>query len=513
MLDRVLCRDLRLPIVVLATSLITPFTLAAQERDKPTEKGARSTENQAAIFDRLDQNKDGVLVATEVPEAQAKAFARLIRIGDRNKDGRLTRQEFLSSLDSNSDRPEAKDRPAQSQRPRRRPGTPEAGRGSDPVQVFTRLDRNKDGKLTLEEFPEGVRQRIAGLLKESGKKSYNREEFARLFRSRSDGNKSKKSSKTKKSNKSSTSRKRLEIRKGTETRKRPESPRGKTADNDRSRREQFFNRLDRNKDGKLTAEEFPEASRRLFTFLAQRLEKKPGDSITKSEFIEALPRERAASTRPDQPRTERPRPGQPSERPRPDGPRESGRGPAIFRLIDLNRDGRVSRNELAKAVEQFSRLDTNGDGQLDPREFFGGRGPGDRSGSRPGSRAGSRPDARPEGRPSARPQRPDRPESTRGSDRPAAARPRATTSADTRLFKRLDRDQDGVIEASEIPNLLRERLKRVDSNGDGNITPEEFSRGLKAGNQQLRERPPLPSRRPTSDRPGSQPRERPGDGN
>jgi hypothetical protein len=69
-----------------------------------------------------------------------------------------------------------------------------------------------------------------------------------------------------------------------------------------------------------------------------------------------------------------------------------------------------------------------------------------------------------------------------------------------------------VIEASEVPTLLRERLKRVDSNGDGKITPEEFSRGLKAGNQQLRERPPLPSRRPTRERPRAEPREQPRDG-
>jgi len=506
MLDRVLCRNRRLLIVLLAASLIAPVSLSAQERDKaadkPTEKGARksaqSTASQTAIFDRLDRNKDGVLVATEVPAAQAKAFARMIRIGDRNKDGRLTRQEFLSSLDSDSDRPAAKDRPATSDRPRRRPGTPSAGRGSDPAQVFTRFDRNKDGKLTLEEFPEGIRQRIAGLFKESGKKSFNREEFAKLFRSRTDGNKGNKSSK------GSTSRKRPATRKGSETRKRPESPRGETAANDRSRREQFFNRLDRNQDGKLTEQEFPEASRRLFTFLARRLEKKPGDSISKAEFIEALPSERTATARPEQRRTERPRPGQPDQRPRPDGPRESGRGPAIFRLLDLNRDGRVSREELAKAVEQFSKLDANGDGQLEPREFFGGRGPGDRSGSRPGSRPdarpGQRPEGRPEGRPSALPQRPDR---------PAASRPQGAASPDTRLFNRLDRDQDGVIEASEVPTLLRERLKRVDSNGDGKITPEEFSRGLKAGNQQLRERPPLPSRRPTRERPRAEPREQP----
>jgi Ca2+-binding EF-hand superfamily protein len=37
--------------------------------------------------------------------------------------------------------------------------------------------------------------------------------------------------------------------------------------------------------------------------------------------------------------------------------------------------------------------------------------------------------------------------------------------------------------------LLRERLKRLDTDGDGRISPDEFRAGLKAKTQQLRQRP------------------------
>jgi caffeoyl-CoA O-methyltransferase len=62
------------------------------------------------------------------------------------------------------------------------------------------------------------------------------------------------------------------------------------------------------------------------------------------------------------------------------GPR--GGGPPsspVVNALDLNSDGRVDADELAKASTSLKKLDTNNDGQLSPEELrpqFAGRGPG-----------------------------------------------------------------------------------------------------------------------------------------
>ncbi|MEE3284157.1 MAG: hypothetical protein VX311_06205 [Planctomycetota bacterium] len=473
MLIRPLHSDRRL-LLVLLTVMTTPLFLTAQDQkpaaktpartDQPkSQDQAKPSANPATLFDQLDKNKDGVLAAEEIPAAQAKAFDRLIRIGDRNKDGRLTRQEFLSSL-----QPE---QPVTPSRSRTRQGRSASRTSPAPSQSFVRLDKNKDGKLSVGEFPQGVRERIAGYLKQIGKDSLNREDYAKMYQSRP----------VRSQPKSSKSR--------------SQPPRNDQPVNDQARRAQFFDRLDRDKDGMLTEKEFPENSRGLFTFLARRLKKKPGESISRKEYLESLPSQR---------------PEQPEQRPRPEGAREARTAPGIFRALDLDGDSRISREELTKAVSKFEQLDTNRDGQLDLREFFGSRSgsrTGSRSGSRTGSRPGSqpgtatRPEQRPDTPPGTRPQRPARPQS--------AQKKSAPQQPGGRLFQRLDRNGNGQLESSEVPALLRERLTRLDTNKDTKISPEEFQRGLQAGNQRLRERPPESPRL----RPGAGSKKRVGDEN
>ena len=463
MLDRLLRCDRRL----LTALLVIPLSLSAdaQERNpaaagirKDSEKPARPSDNRASLFDQLDQNKDGVLVVDELTEDQAKAFGRLLRIADRNKDGRLTRPEFLSYLEA--------DRPAPADGPGRREPRPQRRVNAAPDGAFERFDRNKDGKLVPEEFPEPARERITSYLKQLGKDGLSREDFAAMYRGR-------------------------QVSRGQENRNRPGDRGQRERANEQARREQFFDRLDRDKDGTLTEKEFPEGSRGLFTFLARRLEKRPGESISKQEFLASMPSGPANQRRPE-PNA----PGQPGDQPRRGGPPGTERGPLLIRVLDLNRDGRLSREEFARAAEQFEQLDSNSDGQLDPRELFGGSRSGSRSGTRPGSRSGGRPapgpDARPDSRPGdrpnarpgTRPRRPRRPESAQPADAPnnQKASPRG------RLFGRLDRNSDGVIQAEEIPASLRDRLKTFDADGDGNLSPTEFSRGL-------RQQPPVPTER------------------
>ncbi len=454
MLDQLPRCDRRLLTALLVLSL--SIAANAQDRDPATAgtrkapaKPTKPADNFASIFDQLDQNKDGVLVIDELTEDQAKSFGRLLRVADGNNDKRLTRQEFLSYLQPG---------------PAGQPETAQQRRvNTVPQGAFERFDRNRDGKLTPEEFPEQTRPRITSYLKQLGKDGLSREDFAAMYR-------------------------RQQVTRGQENRGRPGDRGQRERASEQARREQFFDRLDRDKDGKLTAEEFPENSRGLFTFLARRLEKKEGESITKQEFLASMP------SRPTNQRRPQPaEPGRPGDQPRRGGSPESGRGPLLIRVLDLNRDGRLSRDELAKAADQFEQLDSNGDGQLDPRELFGGSRAGSRSGGRPGSRPDARPDSRPTGdrpdaRPGIRPRRPERPRRPGSAEPTEAPNNKKPGSPESRLFGRLDQDGDGVIQAAEMPATLRERLKTFDTDGDGNVSPTEFSRGL-------RQRPDVPNER------------------
>ena len=46
------------------------------------------------LFKRLDTNGDGKLTASEIPAEHRKFFERLLRLGDADKNGELTREEF-----------------------------------------------------------------------------------------------------------------------------------------------------------------------------------------------------------------------------------------------------------------------------------------------------------------------------------------------------------------------------------------------------------------------------------
>jgi hypothetical protein len=55
---------------------------------------------------------------------------------------------------------------------------------------------------------------------------------------------------------------------------------------------------------------------------------------------------------------------------RPIGPGGGRRSPPpIIAALDLNRDGVISADEIAKAADSLKKLDKNGDGQLTPDEW------------------------------------------------------------------------------------------------------------------------------------------------
>jgi len=56
------------------------------------------------LFSMMDKNSDGKVTADEVPEARRPCSSGLIRRGDKDKDGALSREEFMAVF--SRDRPE-----------------------------------------------------------------------------------------------------------------------------------------------------------------------------------------------------------------------------------------------------------------------------------------------------------------------------------------------------------------------------------------------------------------------
>lgn len=252
------------------------------------------------LFESLDKNGDGFLSPDEMADEQKRFFERLVRVGDKDGDGKLSREEFVAA--SREPAPPQAGPPA---------GGPLGGVRPDPEEMrrrFEMLDTNKDGRLTIEEIPEPLRERLRPFFERASKDSVTLEEFSRIGG-------------------------------------RPEGGAGGMGDPG-----VLFERFDANGDGKLSRTELPEFLRERFEFAFKAAGK---DEITREDFLKAA-RDQFAQGR-----------GPMS------GPPGGLRGPLFFAALDTDRDGKLSAAEWAKASEKFAELDKNGDGFLDPTELMG----------------------------------------------------------------------------------------------------------------------------------------------
>lgn len=441
-----------------AAAILSAGPLAAQDADE--------------LFGKLDLNKDGFVTPDEVQPSQQALYERLLRNADKDGDKKLSKEEFQSGL-----------RPDDAPRQPLVGGQPPPGRRGegpfDPREFFSRLDANKDGKLSKEEMPERMRENFARLDANSDG-SVSQEEFGQAGRQ-------------------------FGRPPGAPQNPPPVAPqRGRpgTVMADREQfealREQFealFDRTDANSDGKLTKDEVPEERKGPRSIL-----ERAGESINKEQFVRgmlALAQQFGMPQTP--PEGARPRPEGAAGRPegpmmrRPDGPPGGPFGGGLFAVLDTDRDGQLSNAEIVWAGVALLKLDRNNDGKLTPDETFGPGGP-------PGRRGDGFPgDGRPgvgrpgDGLPGARPgeNRPPegRPGFGRGNMNPEAFRDR---------MKAADANKDGKISKEEAPPMLQQQFDRIDTNSDGFVDDDELRQMFQ---QRLREGGDRPGERGKARRP------------
>jgi len=122
----------------------------------PEGRGGAGGENAEAMVERLmasDANKDGKLSKEEIPERLQAMMAR----GDKNSDGALDKEEIMAI---------ARERAAQGGGAGfggGGPGGPEGRGGEFMAQMFERADADKNGKLSGDEIPPFMRERMEAI--------------------------------------------------------------------------------------------------------------------------------------------------------------------------------------------------------------------------------------------------------------------------------------------------------------------------------------------------------------
>ncbi|HEX4132343.1 MAG TPA: hypothetical protein VHZ24_20090 [Pirellulales bacterium] len=383
-------RLVALRFLTAAGVLSVATSLAAAEGD--AAKGDRD-----ALFGRLDTDGDGVISKDEVPDAQQRMFERLLRNGDKNDDGKLSKEEFMAA--GAGERP-AGDRPGAASGRGGDTGRRPEGAEPQAEEIFASRDENKDGKLQRDEVPEERREgfdRMVEHFDADGDKALSLDEFKKgLAMMRSGG-----------------------AAGAGQAQRAPEGRPGAGAGGMGGGG--LFGALDTNHDGKLSGDEIAAASESL-----KKLDKDGDGTITGQEAFAGMPGR-------DMPRGGTP--GAP-------GSAAGGGNEMAKQMIaraDANGDGKLSKDEAPDRLrDNFDRVDRNGDGFVDASELGVVVGGGGRPGAPGAGGAGgggdmakqilSRNDANNDGKLS----RDEAPDWMKNN------------------FDKLDRNSDGFLEASEL---------------------------------------------------------------
>jgi Ca2+-binding EF-hand superfamily protein len=335
----------------------------------------------ADLFRKLDANQDGSVALSEVPTEHRARFEQLLKIAGKDQADDSVRKLSLPLFQAAL---RAAQKAEQSAVPREARPAEEAG------AIFARLDVNQDGFVTAGEVSEQQKALFERLLRTddtNGDKQLSREEFQSGLTP--DGNA------------------RQPLAGGPPGRPGggppPVAPR------------QMFERLDANQDGKLTREELPERMREGFA----RLDASGDGTLSLDELARGI-----AAGMPQPPGFAR----------RPDVLPPGARGDALrpaLAAIDANRDGELSKEEIAGAAKALLSLDRNGDGQL-TRDELAAPGPG------------------------------------------VPGRPGGLGGALRERLRQADENRDGKLSKEETPPFLRERFEQIDANRDGFLDETEM---------------------------------------
>ncbi len=192
----------------------------------------------------------------------------------------------------------------------------------------------------------------------------------------------------------------------------------------------LFAKLDKNSDGVLEAGELGADQKSIFARLLREADSDEDGKINLQEF-------KLATT---------PAPKQPFESVM--GKKQNRRGPAgrgnfdpdrLFGFLDTNNDGKLTRSELPdRAKERAGKIfDKLGKDEISKEEFFAAArkfrpqaAPGKKPGKRPGQKPGPKPG-------------------------------QAGDKQVTEFFKRFDKNSDGKVTMSEVPEKLRPRIMKI----------------------------------------------------
>ncbi len=301
--------------------LVASVGLLMAQDDRP----APGSDN-SQLFDRLDTNDDGLVTADEAGEKSARLFRRLLRNSDKDDDGKLSKEEFIDGL---------KRRPVASREDRQRPdGTVQLRAPQnrpDRERQFKRLDANGDGKIVLDEIPEGRRANFERFFRRLDKDA-NGEVSLKEFRALPA---------------SPTNRPPLIAQPN-------RGPGGPPRFGDR-----LFQAIDTDADGTLSPDELKAAAKSL-----KKLDRDGDGSITRRE---AAPQQPQLLIRA---KTDRPEIKRPNVVPVDRSLAQARSFLKQFDKRDADGDGRLSRKEAPERLrEHFARIDTDGDGLIGKAEL------------------------------------------------------------------------------------------------------------------------------------------------